>query len=73
MKIESLQLTLKRDIRHERYNISQISAQLSVKLEEEDVYEDVVNATYEKLTIVIVSMEKEEVKNFTEKKNAIKN
>lgn len=73
MKIESLQLTLKRDIRHERYNISQISAQLSVKLEEEDVYEDVVNATYEKLTVVIVSMEKEEVKNFTEKKNAIKN
>lgn len=73
MKIESLQLAMKRDIRHERYNISQVSAQLSVKLEEGDVYEDAVNATYEKLTAVIVSMEEEEVKNFMEKKHALKN
>ena len=67
MNPKTLQIGLKKDIRLERYNVSQCAAQLTYDFEQGDTVDDVANEMYEQLVEIVTAMIDEEVKTFQEK------
>lgn len=71
MKYKTVTMGLKRDIRLERWNISQVSVQLHGRLEEGDSLRSAADEVYEDLTILLDEMEVKERLKFKEIKDAI--
>lgn len=74
MKVEKLVLGLKRDVRLEKYNVSQCSAQLSTEIEEGDDLTECKEAIHDALIAIVEDMVEQEQINHREKLlNASKN
>ena len=73
MKPKTISLGLKRDVRHERFNITQCSAQLTYEFEQGDELSEVVNEVHDQLVEIIEAMVEEEIQNHREKLDALKN
>ena len=66
MKLKTLNMGLKRDIRLAKYNVSQCSAQLSVELEDDDDLEECKVEVHDALISIVEDMIEEEKKNYRE-------